>query len=348
MIAIASTRKEKPWGTWHDLIAYIVEAYHDSMRAALPRLEGLADQVARERCVSIHVLDSLLREFSALADSLRTHLLQQEGHLFPMIRHVCESVEQAGWACHLQDSLEELMDEATRADREAVASVKRAEDCFRGTDWAHREPLVGKLVKGLRELRQDLEEHVQLETHVLFPVVRALLRGDRQAMERLLAMRDSEPPLDSSADASPSHRWFEQVMEEMGYRDQPRACRAMKSVLHALRDHLSGEKAIALGAQLPKQIRRLYYEDWQNRWDRNTTTQKKDFLREIAEPLKDEPDRNPEKIARSVFRILARQITSHEAESVRRSLPGEIRSLWPSEDATTSMAELIVADQETG
>jgi hypothetical protein len=42
------------------------------------------------------------------------------------------------------------------------------------TDWQGKGPLVVKLVKGLRELRADLEEHVQLETNVLFPAMREL------------------------------------------------------------------------------------------------------------------------------------------------------------------------------
>jgi uncharacterized protein (DUF2267 family)/iron-sulfur cluster repair protein YtfE (RIC family) len=348
MIAIANISREQTSQTWGDLMANIVETYHKSLRAALPRLEGLADQVARERRVPIRVLDGLLREFSALSDALRTHLLQQEGHLFPMIRHVCESVEQAGWACHLDETLEELMLEAARADQEAVASVKRAEGCLSGMDETWSESLVGKLVKGLRELREDLEEHVKLETNDLFPVVRELLRGNHQGMERLLAASNSDPSPKTPAATAASFCWLDQVMEEMGYRDRPRACRAMKSVLHALRDRLSVHKAIALGATLPRQVRGLYYEDWQHRWDRTTPAQKKDFLREIAEPLKDEPDRDPEKTARSVFRALAHQIPAHEVESVRNSLPGELRSLWPAADPITPMAELIIADQETG
>lgn len=348
MIAIANTGNEKTVKPWRDLMANIVETYHMSLRAALPRLEGLTDQVARERRVPIRILDGLLREFSALADSLRTHLLQQEGHLFPMIRHVCESVEQAGWVCHLDDTLEELMEEAARADREDLASVQRAESCLSGRDESESEPLVSKLAKGLRELREDLEEHIKLETTVLFPVVRELCRGNDQGMKWFLVASDSEPSPKIAATTTASYCWLDQVMDELGYRDRPRACRAIKSVLHALRDRLSVHAAIALGARLLRQIRGLYYENWQHRWDHTTTAQKKDFLREIAEPLKDEPDRDPEKTARSVFRALAQQIPAHEAESVRNTLPGELRSLWPLEDSTTPMAELIIADQETG
>ena len=348
MIAIANTSQGKTGETWRDLIAHIVEAYHDSLRAALPALEGLADQVARERRLPLRLLDGLLREFAVLADSLRTHLLQQEGHVFPMIRHVCESVEQAGWACHLDETLEELMDEAMQANQEVVASVKRAEQCFRGMDGTERTSLVGKLAKGLRELREDLEEHVNLETHVLFPAVRELLRGSHQTGEWQFTASKLVPPLDPPIPASVSSCWLDQAMAEMGYRDRPGAGRALKTVLHALRDRLSVNQAIALGMWLPRQLRGLYYEDWQHRWDHATKAQKEDFLGEIADSLKGEPDTEPEEIARSIFRLLAQQIPADQVMSVRKSLPGEIRSLWPAADPLTPMAELIVADQETG
>src|SRR5262249_45563478 len=200
---------------------------------------------AGDRPMPMYLLDRFPRECSALADSLNIHLSQQEGHLFPMIRHVCRSVEEAGWACHLDDPVENLMDEATREGREAVASVKRAEDCLYGVNC--QGALVSELAKGLRELRQDLEEHVQLEADVLFPAVRELLQGDNQAMERLLeegslsrmdipvrparrrtgmSILPAGQPKGRSVHAAAFYRWLDPVMEEMGYRDRQRACRA--------------------------------------------------------------------------------------------------------------------------
>jgi uncharacterized protein (DUF2267 family)/iron-sulfur cluster repair protein YtfE (RIC family) len=348
MLASANTGRAETGKTWRDLMANIVERYHNSLRVALPGLEGLADEVARGRRVPIGVMDRLSREFSVLADSLRAHLLQQEGHLFPMIRHVCESVEQAGWACHLDETLEELMNEAARADRESVASVQRAASYLSGLDGIESEPLVGKLAKGVRELHEDLEAHVQLETNVLFPVVRELLRGDHQGMERLLAASNPRPSFDAPGDASVSYCCLDQAMPEMRDRDQPCAGQEMKTVLHALRDRLSVNKAIVLGTWLPRQLRGLYYENWQHRWDRATNAQKEDFLCEIAHSLKNELDREPKETARLVFRALAEQIPAHDVESVRNCLPEEIRSLWPAADAATATAELITADQETG
>lgn len=355
MIAVANSSRQKTADSYRDLIGLIVEAYHDSLRATLPRLEKLADQVARERRVPIHILDWLLREFSALADALRAHLVQQEEQLFPMIRRACESSDRAGQPGRLEEPLKELMEEAAREDEEAVASVRRAEHCFRGLDSMQSEPLVLKLVKGLRELREDLEEHVKLEANVLFPAVRELLRGKDQGMQTEVTSRKapgaSAPPCRSGpCGPEETHDPFlEHVREEMGYPDQPGAGRALKSVLHALRDRLSVDKAIALGMRLPKEVRRLYYEDWQRRWDRPANGHKDDFLREIAEAQGEAPDRDPKELARNTFRVLAAQIPIQAVEEVRNILPpGEIRSFWPEPAQSAPRAELIVADQETG
>jgi uncharacterized protein (DUF2267 family) len=137
-------------------------------------------------------------------------------------------------------------------------------------------------------------------------------------------------------------------MEKMGFRDRHQGYRAIKSVLHALRDRLTVEGAIALGTQLPKAIRGVYYEDWQHRWDPATPAKKEEFLGQIAEALVDDPHADPETTTRSIFRALAEDMPGSEREKVRTTLPGDIKPLWPSEGPTTSMAELIVADQETG
>ncbi len=243
------------------------------------------------------------------------------------------------------------MCDAARDGQQIVASVKRTENCLNGNDWQGKGPVLAKLVKAFHELRLDLEEHINLETNVLFPVVREVLRGNQQAMERLLAVGNSDqagPPVDGSVYASASDRWLDAVMEEMGYRDRPHACRALKCVLHALRDRLSVVKAIALGTQLPRALRVHYYEDWPHRWERARHAQKEDFLWEIAESLKDEANTDPEMTARNVFRVVAKQIPADELEGVKNALPGDIRLLWPSDGAPPAMAELIVANQETG
>jgi iron-sulfur cluster repair protein YtfE (RIC family) len=187
MLALPNAAPVEAQAGWRELMANIVEGYHDSLRAALPRLEELADQVAHGRLLPILRLDCIRREFAILADRLRTHLDEQEEFLFPVIRRHFQTFDEAGWACPLSDAVDGQLDEATSDDLGILTSARLMDHFLSETNWRGKGPLVVTFVKGLHELREDLEEHIQLEANVLFPALRELLQGNYQAMEQLLA-----------------------------------------------------------------------------------------------------------------------------------------------------------------
>ena len=51
-------------------------------------------------------------------------------------------------------------------------------------------------------------------------------------------------------------------MGELDWENEHKAYLALRTVLHTLRDRLSVEEAVQLGAQLPMLIRGFYYEGW--------------------------------------------------------------------------------------
>jgi len=60
-----------------------------------------------------------------------------------------------------------------------------------------------------------------------------------------------------------THLWLNEIMTELGWEDNRHwAYLALRTVLHTLRDHLTVEEAMDLGAQLPMLIRGFYYEGW--------------------------------------------------------------------------------------
>jgi uncharacterized protein (DUF2267 family) len=123
--------------------------------------------------------------------------------------------------------------------------------------------------------------------------------------------------------------WLDELMDEMDWRDRHCAYHAMRSVLHALRDRMGSNQAVALGALLPIGVRGLYYEDWhpsRNAW---VSTVKDEFLAQVRDALHFDPDIDAERTARSVFRVLAKHLSEGELEDVRNALPAELRSLWP-------------------
>jgi uncharacterized protein (DUF2267 family) len=99
-------------------------------------------------------------------------------------------------------------------------------------------------------------------------------------------------------------------------------------VLHALRDHLSVDEVVALGAQLPMLVRGFYYEGWKPA-DKPLTERKKEaFLSHISEAFRDFAI-DPEQVVRAVFQVLTDHMTIGEIEGIKHCLPREIRSLWP-------------------
>jgi uncharacterized protein (DUF2267 family) len=123
--------------------------------------------------------------------------------------------------------------------------------------------------------------------------------------------------------------WFNDILERLGWgQDHHRAYHALRAVLHALRDRLPVEQSAALAAQLPMLVRGFYYEGWHPHGKPVKERHKEEFLAHIAAAFRDDPDVDPEQVTRAVFQVLSKHVSSGEIESVKRSLPTEVRSLW--------------------
>src|SRR5579875_2072450 len=126
-----------------------------------------------------------------------------------------------------------------------------------------------------------------------------------------------------------TYTWLKEIAETLGTTDRHRAYRALRAVLHALRDRLPVDEAAQLGAQLPMLVRGIYYEGWDPSHKPLKERHKEEFLAHIRQELRGEPEPDTERIARAVFAVLARRVTEGEIEDVKHLLPAEIRELWP-------------------
>jgi uncharacterized protein (DUF2267 family) len=124
--------------------------------------------------------------------------------------------------------------------------------------------------------------------------------------------------------------WLNDVMNELDWSDRPqKAYLALRSVLHALRDRLTVEEAVQLGAQLPMLIRGLYYEGWTLKGKPHKERHEKDFLDHIKKAFKDDAAVDPGKVVRAVFRVVVRHTSPGEIEDVKHILPKPLQELWP-------------------
>lgn len=125
-----------------------------------------------------------------------------------------------------------------------------------------------------------------------------------------------------------THEWLNDIMNVVGAKDPHLAYGALRAVLHALRDRLTVDEAVQLGAQLPMLIRGLYYEGWCPR-GKPAKTHKADFLAAIRHQLPGADRMHPEILARAVLTVLARHVSAGEVRDVKANLPMELRDLWP-------------------
>jgi uncharacterized protein (DUF2267 family) len=126
-----------------------------------------------------------------------------------------------------------------------------------------------------------------------------------------------------------THIWLNEITDELHWEDRFRGYKALRAGLHALRDRLTVEEAAHLGAQLPMLIRGLYYEGWTPSGKPVKTRSKDEFLAPIREQFRGDAEIDPERVARAVFKVLAKRVTEGEIEDVKSLFPKELAELWP-------------------
>ncbi|HVO95853.1 MAG TPA: DUF2267 domain-containing protein [Terriglobales bacterium] len=124
--------------------------------------------------------------------------------------------------------------------------------------------------------------------------------------------------------------WLNDLMTELDWHEHPhKAYLALRTVLHALRDRLTVEEAVQLGAQLPMLVRGFYFEGWTLKGKPHKERHKEDFLAHIRDAFKEDVTVRPESIARAVFKVLARHTSQGEIEDIKHILPKSLDELWP-------------------
>ena len=127
-----------------------------------------------------------------------------------------------------------------------------------------------------------------------------------------------------------TNEWLGELRGDLGWDDQHRAYTALKAVLHALRDRLTPEEAVELGAQLPMLVRGFYYEGWRPAGKPLKERRLDEFLAHVERELpRGRDDLDVEALVRAVFRLLDHRITAGEIEDVKGILPRRVRALWP-------------------
>jgi uncharacterized protein (DUF2267 family) len=125
-----------------------------------------------------------------------------------------------------------------------------------------------------------------------------------------------------------SQEWLKALCEAGSYASETEALAVLRAVLHQLRDRLTPQEAVDLGAQLPTIVRGIYYEGWRPSRTPEKVRSADAFLDGVRAKLAPHPIA-PGPATRDVFSLLAQAIDSGEIADVIDQLPAEIKALWP-------------------
>jgi uncharacterized protein (DUF2267 family) len=126
-----------------------------------------------------------------------------------------------------------------------------------------------------------------------------------------------------------TNTWLKKLVEEQHLGNRHQAYSALRSVLHALRDRLTPEQAVHLGAQLPILVRGIYYEGWHMAAKPSALRHLDEFLARVAGELPPQFPRDALGVTKAVFDILWQELDHGETAKIVNSLPTPLRTLWP-------------------
>ena len=122
--------------------------------------------------------------------------------------------------------------------------------------------------------------------------------------------------------------WLKELSDNGELADSQESLAVLRAVLHHLRDRLTLEEAVDLGAQLPTMIRGIYYEGWRPSKTPTKARSLQDFVDEVS--AREFPNAVPvERAIRDVFALLAHHCDPGEISDVIGQLPSELKTLWP-------------------
>lgn len=134
------------------------------------------------------------------------------------------------------------------------------------------------------------------------------------------------PIIDQSVEST--NLWINGVNDATGWDHKQRAYRLLRSVLHALRDHLGVEEAAHFAAQLPTLIRGIYYEGWNPSQTPVKMRTRADFEARVQREFASDPLDDPAAAVAAVFAVLRAHISPGEMKDVEGAFTESLRALF--------------------
>ena len=128
-----------------------------------------------------------------------------------------------------------------------------------------------------------------------------------------------------------SDQWLTEITNLLDWNDKSKAWKALRAVLHTLRDRLTVEESTDLASQLPMLIRGMYFEGWNPSKKPVRMKKYQEFVDAVTEGFTDidfGDNLEPDDIPRAVLKVLSSHVSAGEIKDVIQSLSEELRALW--------------------
>lgn len=163
-----------PYDTWSMdfLTEYIINIHHAYLRKSLPVIKDQVTRFVEEHRKKYPYLSEVERKVGFLDKTMTPHLLQEEEVIFPYIRQISHAYEsKESYASLLVRTLrkpvEDLMHDEHNSIGKTLTQLRELTNNYTAPENActsHR--LAYSLIK---ELDDDLVQHIYLENDILFP-----------------------------------------------------------------------------------------------------------------------------------------------------------------------------------
>ncbi len=159
----------KTWldATLTELADHIQQTHHAFLKVELPRLQELADKVARVHGIKEPRLVQVAAIFSAMRQEIEQHTTKEEMVLFPFIRKLDRGVELPKAPFGTVANPVRCMESEHNDAGEALMQLRELTDQY--TPPGHACTSWRALLGGLAHLDEDLRIHIHKENSILFP-----------------------------------------------------------------------------------------------------------------------------------------------------------------------------------
>lgn len=140
-------------------------------------------------------------------------------------------------------------------------------------------------------------------------------------------MTTSAQPTILQRSVEQARHWIDETATELGHDDKRAAYRALKGVLHTLRDRSTVAESAQLASQLPELIRGAYYENWRPAHTPERYRDAAGFLDRVRDHSGLAGETEASFAVTAVMTVLRRHVSSGELDDVLATMPSPIREL---------------------